>query len=186
MAKLSALQIANAAKSAGFSGGDVAIATAIAFAESGGESTATNRNSNGSTDYGLMQINSIHAAILRSGSWSNPGDNMKMAHKVYAEAGNKWTPWVTYKSGSYLKFLNKGNGAAGNATGEPVGLPGSNELEAIKNFAQFISDPHNWIRVGAFVAGVILLIVALFKMTGDNKLSGTTKAVVGAVTKVPL
>jgi hypothetical protein len=187
MAKLSAVQIANAAKAAGFTGKDVAIAVAVAFAESGGESTASHKNSNGSTDYGLWQINSIHSAVLRSGSWSNPNDNAKMAYKVFSEAGKKWTPWVTYKSGSYLKFLGKGNDAAGNATGTPVlSIPGSAELGAIKKFAEFIIDPHNWLRVGLFVAGTILLVIALFKMTGDNKLSGTTKAVIGAAIKVPI
>lgn len=37
---------------------------AIAIVESGGRADATNRNRNGSVDYGMMQINSIHLPEL--------------------------------------------------------------------------------------------------------------------------
>ncbi|WP_249215608.1 lytic transglycosylase domain-containing protein [Burkholderia contaminans] len=40
------------------------ILRAIAIVESGGKTDATNRNSNGSVDYGMMQINSIHLPSL--------------------------------------------------------------------------------------------------------------------------
>jgi Lysozyme like domain len=184
MARASATQIASAAKAAGFTGADVAIAVAVALAESGGETTATHKNSNGSTDYGVWQINSIHADILRSGSWSNINDNARMAKKIHDESGS-WKPWSTFNSGSYLKFLGTGKTAGGSATAVDAGLniPGLGALESVGKFALFISDPHNWLRTGLFLAGFILLTVAIFKMTGDNQLSGTTKAVVGAATK---
>lgn len=40
------------------------ILRAIAIVESGGRTDATNTNSNGSVDYGMMQINSIHLPEL--------------------------------------------------------------------------------------------------------------------------
>lgn len=98
-------QAANAA--AGFTGQDLVIMTAIDGAESGYVPTATHRNSNGSTDYGLAQINSVHAGILASGPWADPYANARMARQVWAEAGGSWRPWATYNSGSYLKFMPK-------------------------------------------------------------------------------
>jgi len=79
----------------------------VARAESGWLSSATNDNTNTSVDYGLFQINSIHAAILAGGNWADPQDNAKMAYKVWTDAGRKWSPWVTYWSGSYKKFLTE-------------------------------------------------------------------------------
>lgn len=40
-----------------------------------------------------------------------------------------------------------------------------------------LSDPRTWTRVGMYVGGGVLLVVGLFKVTGDNKLSESTKAV---------
>lgn len=104
-ATLTAQTIADHAYRAGFRGDDIDIAVAVARAESGWNAKATNANTNGSVDYGLMQINSIHAAILSAGNWADPGDNMVMAFKVFSDVGGKWTPWVTFWSGSYKKFL---------------------------------------------------------------------------------
>jgi hypothetical protein len=105
MAKLTAQQIAGYAKAAGFPATELATATAVALSESGGETTATNQNSNYSTDYGLWQINTVHGDLLKQGDKFNPLDNAKMALTVWQRAGNKWTPWSVYKSGVYRTNL---------------------------------------------------------------------------------
>jgi hypothetical protein len=102
---LGAAAIAAHAYRAGFRDQDINIAVAVARAESGWDAKATNQNSNGSVDYGLMQINSIHEAILATGNWADPGDNMAMAHTIWVDAGKSWGPWVTFWSGSYQKYL---------------------------------------------------------------------------------
>jgi len=102
---LSAEQVAKYAYAAGFRGQDINIAVAVARAESGWRPTATLLNTNGSTDHGLFQINSIHAAILAEGNWADPADNAKMAFKVWTQAGGKWSPWVTYWRGTYKQYL---------------------------------------------------------------------------------
>ena len=51
--KVTPQQIAGYAIAAGFPPDQIATAVAVALAESGGETTATNKNSNGSIDYGL-------------------------------------------------------------------------------------------------------------------------------------
>lgn len=97
-------QIANYAAAAGFSGTDLAIAVAIALAESSGNTTATHKNNNGSVDYGLWQINSVHSDLLNA-SWSNGAANARMAYAIYSAAGNRFTDWVTYNSGAYTLYM---------------------------------------------------------------------------------
>jgi len=60
---------ASAALAAGFPAEQLVTAVAIAGAESGYDPAATHLNSDGSTDYGLWQINSIHTVLLTQGDW---------------------------------------------------------------------------------------------------------------------
>lgn len=96
-----------AASAAGFRDETLLNSVAVALAESGGVATATNLNTNGSTDYGDWQINSVHAGILAAGNWADPGDNAAMAWQVYHEAGDSFAPWVTYNSGAYRDHLGE-------------------------------------------------------------------------------
>ena len=101
---LDAQKVAALAAAAGFTGDDIGIAVAVARAESGWNPLATNLNTNGSVDHGLMQINDVNASILSQGDWRVPLDNMIMAFKIFTQAGG-WTPWSTYNSGSYRQYL---------------------------------------------------------------------------------
>lgn len=87
---------------------DVHIAYAICMAESGGNPTKDNAglNTDGSVDYGLMQINSIHADMVGGDleSLRNPQVNIKIAYAL-SKGGTDWTPWSTYKNGAYRQFL---------------------------------------------------------------------------------
>lgn len=104
---LSAEQIAASMRKAGFPESAIPTGVAVAMAESGGDPTQINTaNRNGSRDYGLFQINTVHGSLLQQGDWRNPDDNAKMAYKVWVDAGRKWTPWAVYNSGSYTKFLS--------------------------------------------------------------------------------
>lgn len=76
------------------------IAAAIAMAESGGKSNAVNHNTNGSTDRGLWQINSVHG----SQSTFDPLANAKAAVAISSN-GTNWRPWVTYNNGAYKQFM---------------------------------------------------------------------------------
>lgn len=109
--KLSDLQIALVANRAGFTGSDLPIAVAVALAESGGDTNAINHaNSNGTQDFGLFQINSIHHDLLSTGQWSNPADNARMAFSVWH--GQNWQGWSTYNNGKYLLYMARGRAAA--------------------------------------------------------------------------
>lgn len=80
------------------------MAAAIAMAESRGESTATNQNTNGTTDRGLWQINSVHGAQ----STYDVVANTKSAIAI-SNNGTDWSPWSTFKNGAYKAFLGSGN-----------------------------------------------------------------------------
>ena len=94
--------VVTAAKQGGFSGHEPYYAAAIAKYESSWNPHATNKNSNGSTDYGLMQINSTHATEFPPQlwrHWDDPVFNMLMAKRVYSMQGwDAWTVWKTKKS----------------------------------------------------------------------------------------
>jgi hypothetical protein len=94
---------AKAAKAAGFRGELLVDAVAVAGAESGWKPTATNHNSNGTTDYGEWEINSANPWALKLGEWSNVYDNARMAYKVKQAQG--WHAWSTVNNGDYLKYL---------------------------------------------------------------------------------
>jgi len=148
---ISAPLIAQFAQSAGWhTQEEIATATAIALAESGGRSDATNKNSNGTTDYGLWQINSIHKDALAIGDWKDPSTNAKMAFMVYKQAGNSFKPWVTFNSGSYKKFLSGANPASYQVTGTSASIP--NPLNGISGAI---------VKLGADIATVLVILVFL-------------------------
>jgi hypothetical protein len=101
------------------------IAAAVALAESGGDSSATNTNTDGSTDRGLWQINSVHGAL----STFDVTGNVKAAIQV-SNNGANWSPWVTYVSGAFRKFLSPTTAAstgtlpANTTSASGIGLPG--------------------------------------------------------------
>jgi len=92
------------------------MAAAIALAESGGRSTASHRNSDGSIDRGLWQINSTHGAM----STFNPLGNARAAVSI-SGGGRNWNPWTVFRTGAYKKFLGAAKkGAAAKKKGHAV------------------------------------------------------------------
>lgn len=78
------------------------------MAESGGVARMDNAglNRDGSTDYGLMQINSIHADMVGGNLelLRDPATNIKIAYSL-SKHGTDWTPWSAYNNNRYKKFL---------------------------------------------------------------------------------
>lgn len=77
---------------------------AIMYAESSCRPNLDNTglNKNGSVDYGLFQINSIHG--YDKNDLMDPEFNISVAYKIYKSQGLR--AWSVYNSGKYLQYLN--------------------------------------------------------------------------------
>ena len=120
-------QIAQWAREAGFGESSLPMAVAIAHAESGGNASAVNNaNSNGSSDYGLMQINSVHSDLLSKFNKFDPVDNMRMAYQI-SNGGTNWKPWSTFNNGMVNQYLKTPTRVSGNLAvgGQVINVPTS-------------------------------------------------------------
>ena len=86
---------------------------AIVRAESGGNPSAVNRgNKNGTSDYGLFQVNDVNwDKSVPEAQRLDPDVNAKKAYEVYKRQGLK--AWSVYKSGKHTKFMDNATKAAG-------------------------------------------------------------------------
>ena len=94
------------ASNAGFSGTDLATAVAICYAESGG-----NADSIGDLDLGisvgLWQINLAAHPEYTQDELLDPQTNANAAYAIYQAAGYSFSPWTTFNTGAYLKYLDQ-------------------------------------------------------------------------------
>lgn len=175
-------QIADTMRRAGWPESAIPMGVAVALAESGGKPSALNTaNRNGSRDYGLFQINSVHKELLAKYNWEDPTDNARMALQIYRDAGNKWTPWAVYNSGSYRKFYtgkaptNDSSNAVADAGGDGTIFDDFREKNAdyVEEMKAnmflgdnplslgFIGTTQFWQRFGLGVLAVALVIAGL-------------------------
>jgi len=82
------------------------VMAAIALAESGGYTQAKHKNSNGTIDQGLWQINSSNYKLYKGHNIYDVNVNAHAAKRL-AEGGNGLGNWTTYTSGAYKKYLPK-------------------------------------------------------------------------------
>lgn len=75
--------------------GEVAKAIAISYCESKFDERAYNWNTNGSEDFGIFQVNSIHKPT--KDEMGNFQANIKKAKEIYDRAGKSWRPWACSK-----------------------------------------------------------------------------------------
>lgn len=105
MTTLTAAQVAALVKQEGFPQPDWVTMVAIARAESGFNVGAVGGpNSNGTYDYGLFQINSVHG-YDRGKLTSDAAYNTHAAHDIYSSQGLR--AWSTYNNGAYKQFVNE-------------------------------------------------------------------------------
>jgi Lysozyme like domain len=83
-------------KSAGGSPAAAFTAAEIAMAESTGRQYASLYNTNGTTDRGYWQINSVHGSLSTFGARANARSAV-----LISSNGRDWSPWVTYDTGAY-------------------------------------------------------------------------------------
>ena len=56
-----------------------------------------------SKDYGICQVNSQHSKNPEE--FLNIENGLKFCRKLYAESGNKFTPWFAFTTGIYKEYL---------------------------------------------------------------------------------
>jgi hypothetical protein len=193
--------VVRAARAAGWSGRDLITAVAVAGAESGYNATAVGKpNRNGSRDYGLWQINSVHNPTAQN--WRDPNVNARMAYQVWSQAGRKWSPWSAYKNRSYLLFWSPAAAAVG-VNASPLGdaaatIGGAGEavagaagavpaaLDQVGNVVEALGRQDTWLRVSKVIAGTILVGVGVYLVARpvvEPAASAVKKVAVTAATK---
>lgn len=66
----------------------------------------------------------------------------------------------------------------------PVAVGPSEALGGLAKALRTLRDPGTWLRIGMFLTGMLLLLLGLLQVTGDNKMSDTTKTVIKLGTAV--
>ena len=102
---LSAAQVAAYGYQAGFRGGNLVDAVAVADAEAAGFYVgATNVNTLTSVDRGLWQINSVHSEYNAQQLLSDASYNATAAYNIFTVASG-WTPWSAFNNDSFASYL---------------------------------------------------------------------------------
>jgi hypothetical protein len=137
----SAVQVAQLAQQAGFSGNDWVISVAVAEAESAGWTHARLINTDCSVDRGLWQINSFWHGEVSDACAFDPVCNAQGTHTIWANGG--WTQWTTYNNGAYQAHMAEaqaavnqvGGGGSGGTSriigfaGKCIDVPGANGVD---------------------------------------------------------
>jgi hypothetical protein len=131
--KLTPTQIAATAYRAGFRGAALVTAIAVALAESAGVvDNVSPANNNGTRDYGLWQINSVHTQYDKQLLISDPLYNARAAFAI-SNKGTDFGPWTTYdrspkhpyNNGAYRKNLPTASAAATSSGLDKMSIPGT-------------------------------------------------------------
>jgi len=86
-------------------GKDADMAIKVSWAENGSRKCdrVSKPNKNGTRDFGIFQINSVH--MKKGYSEADLKDcmtNIKLAYEIFSRQG--WNPWVAYTNGNYLNY----------------------------------------------------------------------------------
>lgn len=183
MATLSYAQIRAYAAAAGAANPDVA--AAVAMAESGGSTTAHN-GVPPDNSYGLWQINMYGSmgparrkqyALTSNAQLTDPATNARVMASI-SSGGTNFSPWTTYTSGKYKKFLHGADTTTANTSAIDAGftatnanavtdIPGDlwdgvkNVTDVVVDAANWIVNPSNWLRIAYVLGGVSVALVGL-------------------------
>ena len=178
MAVLTPAQVAAYAKQAGFIGNAAVIAVAVAMGESGLNPSAMGdtalANATWGPSIGLWQIRSLNAEKGKGTSrdatrLTDPAFNARSAYAI-SNGGKNWRPWTVYTTGAYLRHMT----LARIAVNAPENIsPNPNESNGdLSGFAALgsgLTDPNTWARFAYAIAGGVLLLYALARLTGTSE-----------------
>src|SRR5687767_3846680 len=119
MAVISVSQARLYASQAGFSGQALNTIVAIAQAESGLNTAIQGRNTDGSIDRGILQINSRWHPEVSDGCAYDPACAFRSGWRI-SSSGTNFTPWVAYTNGAYLRYLSTSGVGSGGGSSMPT------------------------------------------------------------------
>lgn len=152
MTQLSRNQLYRYAQQAGFTGFGLDIIVAIAQAESGGNTQATNCNNPGGTcDRGVLQINNYWHSEVNNACAYDPGCAFKQAYRI-SQNGTNFTPWSTFTNNNYKTFLNPNASSTNNS---------SNNGSSGNGSSNSITDPTFWTGIAEHIFIFLLAIVVI-------------------------
>lgn len=158
MSSISQSDATTYAQQAGFSGAGLLIILAIAHAESGLNPLAQNTNTDGSIDRGIVQINSRWHPEVSDSCAYNPACAFKAAFTI-SNKGTSFTPWTTYTTGAYTKYLAGGSTSTVSTSTSSSPIPGVDGITALASAFTTLTSADTWVRVGLFGAALVILIV---------------------------
>lgn len=191
MTKLATPQIYAINRQAGFNSAQAIIATAIAFAESAGDPGVIgdkNIPGPGAKSVGLFQINYLPSRDAKV-PWRDPQANLdplsnaKNAY-IISKNGANFSPWTTYKTGAYRKYLPQARAAAGiedikNPSLVDTWKTGATDVK--KNVSSAIAKANPLGGISKIViegvvilAGVGLVVLGLARASGGDKVATKT------------
>lgn len=191
MAKLSRDEIRKLLTDAGFkqNGVDTEIMVGIAFAESGGETTAHNAKPPDDS-YGLWQINMLgkmgpsrrkQFGITTNQQLFDPRINAKAAKMIYDSQGLK--AWTTYTRGTYLKYMDGTSPEEGGSSNPVESLDPTNGISgAVNAFGDTMFKGISNIA-GILVAITLIVLGAVFLLRNSIPITKVAKVAKGVASK---
>lgn len=200
--KLTASQVKQLAFNVSHDNLRATLMTAIAFAESSYDADATNRNTNGTVDVGLWQINSVHQKEHPEWTveWLKVPENNAAAAWAVSNKGKTWRPWDSSKENwekpakdAIAKEFGKDNPLIPNIIEKPldattdaaaaVADTAVNTAQLLGKFAvvvgktgSWLANPHNWLRIAYVGLGTATVVAGLVKLIGYDSGLAPVKA----------
>ena len=189
MTVLTISQVASLMVQAGFPSSAVPQGIGVAMAESGLRSDAVSPpNSNGTVDWGLWQINSVHGKD--PARLMDPAYNTQAAFEIWSAAGHSWHPWSTFNNGSahvvnasfnplgglpqWLTGIQPGVptpldmlGSAGSGILNSTGLAGLGKGTGV--VIGTLTSVSFWKRAGLLLFGFLVLVIGFIVLASGSK-----------------
>lgn len=176
------------------------IAIAVAYGESGWNTSAVNHSSGATGLYQIMPT--VHADKINGRDLTDPVVNVDVAARIYDEAEkagkDPWSPWEAYtsKSPKYKAGLGHGQDVydylsliseqeLGAAYADLLGsvIPGGVAISAGSNALETAKDWGNWLQnnlvgIGIFVVALVLLILGVVVILAGSKVGKVASNVI--------
>lgn len=103
---------------------------------------------------------SVHYIIWYRKIW-----NVKRASEGWRDYHGTSNPHTDHV---HVSFLNPPNAGTGSGGGSGGGIPTVSDLDNIVKAAEWLTNEQNWIRIGTFLAGAVLLIIGTLRLISSS------------------